>query len=187
MSHPDKDAARAEIRKRLKMISDAERAAASARIRERIFASDVWKKAGTIGLYVALASEPDLNALLESPGKVFCLPRVGEELMEYHRCDAGTSLSAGQWKILEPVGEDCPLVPVEEIDLLFIPGMAFTRAGERLGRGKGHFDRFLKRIHPRAVKVGVCFAVQIVEGLPVENHDHEVDWIVTEDELIQCG
>jgi len=96
-------------------------------------------------------------------------------------------LQPGPWKLLEPDPAQCPVVPPQDIDLLVIPGMAFTRTGGRLGRGGGFYDRFLTGVHPRAVKVGVCFGIQLVDAVPLEAHDHEVDWVVTESDVVRAG
>jgi 5-formyltetrahydrofolate cyclo-ligase len=70
------------------------------------------------------------------------------------------------------------LVAPEEIDLILIPGLAFTRKGERLGRGGGYYDRFLARVGLRAVKLGICFKEQLLEELPIESHDARVDRVL---------
>ncbi len=146
-----------------------------------------WAGARTVGLYAAQASEPDLSGLLDLPGKAFCFPRVIGEEMEFRQCQSMELLKPGPWKLLEPDPGQCPTVPPSEIHLLLIPGLAFTRSGGRLGHGGGFYDRFLICTHPRAVKVGVCFHVQLAEALPLEEHDHEVDWVVTEREVVRAG
>lgn len=65
-------------------------------------------------------------------------------------------------------------------DVVVVPGLAFTPAGDRLGQGGGWYDRFLPRLRPECVTVGVAFAEQIVDVLPVEAHDVRVDRVVTD-------
>ena len=67
-----------------------------------------------------------------------------------------------------------------EIDIILLPGVAFSRDGGRLGRGAGYYDRLLGHKGWRAKKTGICFDCQLVSELPVESHDHPVDCIVTE-------
>ena len=74
-------------------------------------------------------------------------------------------------------------VAAAEIDAILVPAAAFDRRGHRIGYGGGYYDRFLPRA-TRAVKIGVAFAVQIVEALPEEGHDRAVDAICTEKERI---
>ncbi len=108
------------------------------------------------------------------------LSRVSGTSLEFHRCQAIDHLRAGPWNLLEPDPQHCPVVPASEIDLFLIPGLAFTRAGGRLGRGAGFYDRFLSSVHPGTVKLGVCFHAQLVSAMPLEIHDHEVDRVITE-------
>jgi 5-formyltetrahydrofolate cyclo-ligase len=65
-------------------------------------------------------------------------------------------------------------------DVVIVPGLAFTPAGDRLGQGGGWYDRFLSAVRPDCVSVGVCFVDQLVDSLPVEAHDVAVDHVVTE-------
>ena len=72
----------------------------------------------------------------------------------------------------------------ETFDLVLVPGLAFDRTGNRLGAGKGYYDRFLAGM--KAPKIALAFAFQIVEPVPTAPHDQRVDMIVTEDEVITC-
>jgi 5-formyltetrahydrofolate cyclo-ligase len=71
------------------------------------------------------------------------------------------------------------LDPVD-LDVVVVPGLAFTADGRRLGQGGGHYDRFLTRIRPDCVTVGAAFAEQLVEDLPTDPHDVRVDLVVTD-------
>ena len=71
-----------------------------------------------------------------------------------------------------------------DIDLVIVPGVAFDRHGYRLGRGGGHYDAWLVQV--KAPRLGLAFAVQIVEAVPGADYDQTVDWIVTEREVINC-
>jgi 5-formyltetrahydrofolate cyclo-ligase len=70
-------------------------------------------------------------------------------------------------------------------DAVIVPGLAFTRAGDRLGQGGGWYDRFLSAVRSDCVSIGVCFAEQLVDALPLEPHDVAVDHVVTELGLAQ--
>jgi 5-formyltetrahydrofolate cyclo-ligase len=181
-----KAALRTQARQTLAALSPDARAAASAQISRRIEALPDWTLARTVAFYAAQPSEPDLTALLAAPGKIPCFPRVSGDALEFHRCHSKDLMRPGPWNLLEPDPDHCPMIPPSEIDLLLIPGLAFTRTGGRLGRGGGFYDRFLARVHPRALKLGVCFQAQLLPALPLEVHDHDVRLIITEDELIRC-
>jgi len=75
--------------------------------------------------------------------------------------------------------EDDPAADPATIDVVVVPGLAFTTSGDRLGQGGGWYDRFLASLRPEAIKIGVAFAPQIVESLPVEPHDIRMDVVIT--------
>ena len=186
MEAPTKASLRAHARKVLSALSVNARAAASVKICRRITELPGWAAVRTVALYAAQASEPDLTALLATPGKSFSFPRITGNGLEFHRCHSADLLHPGPWTLLEPDPRNCPIVPPLEIDLLCIPGLAFTQAGARLGRGGGYYDRFLGRVDPQAVALGVCFHAQIVPAMPREIHDRDVNWVITENEVIRC-
>ena len=186
MEQVTKASIRTLARKALAALSPGMRAAAAAEICRRIEGLPEWRAARSVALYSAQASEPDL-ARLSGPDKTFCFPRVSGNSMEFHRCDSIGLLRPGPWNLVEPDPEQCPVVPATEIDLLLIPGLAFTRAGGRLGRGGGFYDRYLSGIHPRAVKIGVCFKRQIFLFMPLDVHDIEMDLVITESEENRFG
>ncbi|MBQ6190077.1 MAG: 5-formyltetrahydrofolate cyclo-ligase [Bacteroidaceae bacterium] len=152
----------------------------SSEICRRVGQMACWREARTVLLYHALPDEPDLQSLLDEgllQGKQLLLPVVvGDDLvLKYFK--GKDSLCEGAFHILEPVGEDFPLEQYHQIDLALIPGMAFDYAGHRLGRGKGYYDRLLPRI-PQAYKLGVCFPFQLLDSIPVESHDINVDEVI---------
>lgn len=72
--------------------------------------------------------------------------------------------------------------------IVIVPGLAFDREGNRIGRGKGFYDRFLARAGMRsAIKIGVCWSLQLVPHVPTDSHDVMMDWIVTEEGAIRTG
>ena len=130
--------------------------------------------------FVGVGSEPDTNALLGSLsrfGAIVHLPRVESDEMVAVRHEPGDALSVGAYGIPAPIGPaEAPVL----IDLVIVPGVAFTSDGHRLGQGGGYYDRFLPRVRPDCVVVGVCFAEQIVDALPAEAHDRLMNRVVTD-------
>lgn len=124
---------------------------------------------------------PTLDYLAQSADneRHFLLPCVvdAEHLVLRRYTGADDLEVTGRYHIPEPVG---PLFDaLETIDVAFIPGMAFDRNGHRLGRGKGYYDRLLS--HPvfrRVPKIGVCFDFQMVDDVPVEDHDTPIDQLI---------
>jgi 5-formyltetrahydrofolate cyclo-ligase len=77
--------------------------------------------------------------------------------------------------------EDDPPPDPGAVEVVIVPGTAFTAAGDRLGQGGGWYDRFLPRLRVGATTIGVCFAPQLVAELPVESHDVQLDLVITDD------
>ena len=80
--------------------------------------------------------------------------------------------------------EDAPTVPVEELDLILVPGVAFDKKCNRLGRGGGFYDRFLDSVPPIVKTCGVSFEAQVVRLVPTRPHDRALDAVITESRLI---
>jgi len=169
---------RAAMRLRNRALAPEERSAAAGRIFERIEALPAFQEARCVALFCSLPDEPPTGGVLRrwSRTRRVAVPRVEGETMRFFDYDP-QHLSVGAFGIGEP-GADAALCPPEEIDLLVIPGVAFTAAGARLGRGRGYYDRYLAQPELRARRVGVCFAHQIVGALPAEPHDAAMDVVV---------
>lgn len=132
------------------------------------------KRASVIALFAPLPDEPDIFPLIEELHKMctVVLPRICGDEMDFYTYSP-TAMRSGSYGISEPQG-DTP-VAANEIDVIIVPGVAFTRQGYRLGRGKGYYDRYMSQKGFRAYKIGVCYLQQIVETLPVETHDIRMD------------
>ena len=102
------------------------------------------------------------------------VPRIEGEEMNFY--DISEGLEKGSFDIMEPTS-NTPIEP-SEIDVMIVPGVAFTRQGARLGRGKGFYDKYLSHSGFRAYTIGVCFPCQIVESLPTEPHDKTLDKVI---------
>lgn len=134
--------------------------------------------ARTVLLYHSLPDEVDTHAFVEkwSGAKRVLLPVVVGNDLEL-RCYTGLhDLAVGAFGISEPTGE--LFTDYGSIDLVVVPGVAFDRLGNRLGRGRGYYDRLLPRI-PHARKVGICFPFQIVDRVPAEAFDIRMDEVVS--------
>lgn len=164
------------IRRRMRMVCDSidDVVMRSVVLWGRLAALDAYAAAKVVLAYSARPGEPDTDGLLgrvAADGKQLVLPRL-EGTGIVPAC-LGGGLMVGAHGILEPTGE--PVDPAD-IDLVVVPGLAFTVDGGRLGRGGGHYDRFLAGL-PVAT-VGVCFAEQLVDELPLDPHDVRVDVVL---------
>jgi 5-formyltetrahydrofolate cyclo-ligase len=143
-----------------------------------------------LALYRSIAGEVSTEVLLQkllSDQHRISLPRVTdpeERVMDFFEIPdlSDTHFKKGQWGLSEP-RDELPLVLPEELDWMIIPGMLFGKKGERIGRGKGYYDRYLSRASSFK-KVGFAFDFQIEEHV-VQNHwDQTMDWIVSEKKII---
>lgn len=117
------------------------------------------------------------------PGeRLVALPRAGAGTLEFFVVTVAevAGLARGPLGAPEPPDDKQRRVDVSEAGTVLVPGVAFDFAGRRLGRGGGFYDRLLADARLRARRVGVCFACQLVEQVPVEPHDQRVDALITE-------
>ena len=176
-----KEQLRAQLRARGRALTADERARLSAALCALLARQPVWITAPTVCLYSPLADEPDVQELLAfawRAGKRTALPRYAPEFGAYVACEIKDSnnLQRGRFGILEPLPA-CPTIPANQLDLILAPGLGFAPDGQRLGRGKGYYDRLLAEVFGH--KCGVAFDWQIVATVPAEPHDIRVNSIVT--------
>ncbi len=112
--------------------------------------------------------------------KRIALPRVEDQkLIIYGINDEKCTLKANSYGIFEPVPETCPKISLENIDCVLLPGLCFDRSLQRLGKGKGYYDRFLHSLKKEGLyphTIGIAFKEQLYPGqLPIEAHDQAVD------------
>jgi 5-formyltetrahydrofolate cyclo-ligase len=159
-----KAALRAEMMKQVRQMTAEDRESFSEEICERVLEMAEWAQAQTAVLFIPLPSEPMITPLkLDCDArKVACvnIPQSPKPDQELH-------------------------LP-ENIDLVLVPGLAFSQDRHRLGRGGGFFDRLLGGRAAQAFKLGVCFSFQIVESVPTEAHDIIMDAIVTESATLRA-
>ena len=164
------------------MLDEAEKLAAADRVFERLESTAAFQMAEKILLYHSLPDELDTRRFLKKwkDLKKFFLPRVNGVNLELLPYDE-TKLEIGSFYIEEPTGND--VHPVEEIEVIIVPGVAFDRKGRRLGRGKGFYDRLLQTAG--ATKIGIGYEFQLMDELPSEPHDVPMDIIITEHTTIR--
>jgi len=173
---------RAEMNRRLNAMDEAQRAEESQRICEHLLGSTVWRRARVVTLFAPMRTEPDVRPLwfrALAEGKVLTLPRYNLETRDYSPAvvtEPERDVVRARFGIEEPRA-DLPSVGWEEPDLLIVPGMAFDRRGNRLGRGWGYYDVLLART--RGFRCGVAFRCQYIERVPVLPHDVPVHAVVT--------
>ena len=142
----------------LRTMRPDERAARSRVICERVAESQPWRDAQRVLLFSPIRTEPDIASL------------------------GSAAADAGKRSAIMPttLRNECDLVLAFIPDLVLVPGLAFTRAGHRLGRGGGFYDRLLAGRAKDALKVGICFSLQLLETIPTEAHDAVLDAVISD-------
>ena len=179
------------LRQRRRALSAQDVRKNSQRIAARLYAQAMFHQARQILLYSSDENEVETEGLWQAAcrrGIDVYYPRVtaDKQEVEFVRRHDNEPLIPGVFDIPVPPGEDL-LTSVAQTDLVLIPGVGFDRAGHRLGRGRGYYDRVLRDLLAGALRVGLAHDYQIVSHIPIDEHDQRVDYIVTEKRLIECA
>lgn len=195
----EKKGFRAECREKIERLSLEEVTAKSKLISVTAYTLLKTRPYRMIGAYFSFGKEVATEALIRSllaSDYLVALPVIprkpplakGEKEyashMEFRLVEQVEELVPGVFGILEP--QQGKLVLPEDLEVMFLPGLAFSRTGERLGRGGGYYDRYLAHLPSGVLKIGLAFSAQITESLPVEEHDLKVDLVITEEGVIHC-
>lgn len=182
---PDKDNLRTQCRASVGALSPQQRACASREVCDRVMGLPEVAQASSVFCYVGVEGEVqtrELIGVLLAVGKTVLVPWFTEgepaKRTPMHLSALGSldDLAPGRWGIPStPTLHAYDATP----DVTLCPGVVFTRAGHRLGRGAAHYDRWLTG-HPGTVPVGLCFEAQLVDALPTEPHDRPMAAVVTE-------
>ncbi len=180
-----KQGIRREIRKKLSAQSAPSRAKKSAYIKKKLFNEKVFKRTKWVMFYVSTDTEVDTSEMIDEAlrtGKRVCVPIVSkkDKLIKVSEIrDRLTDLEEGHFGIHEPKKGHLRPVPLEDIDLVIVPGVAFDKRNIRLGQGHGYYDRFLSLLPNGTKTIGLAFDFQVVENLPQRLHDIPVDKVIT--------
>lgn len=176
---------KSDLRRKIKamrlMLSDDDKSGAAEQVFSQLEKCAAFLLADKILMYHSLPDELSTIAFLDKWGtkKHFYLPRVNGvnlDILPYDR----SRLELGAFHIEEPVGDE--LTDPAEIELIVVPAVAYDRCGNRLGRGKGFYDRLLSTT--KATKIGVGYDFQLVDEIAVEPHDVPVDMVITQTEVL---
>ena len=176
---------RTQCLRRLQLQKEDERRRSSEAIQRKVFRLTAFRTAKTVGCYVALPYEVQTWQMIEdmlAKGKRVVVPVMqprAKRLSLSEVRDPATELSRGPFGVWEPKPSARRPVPLRDVDLWLVPGIAFDRRGHRLGHGHGYFDRFLARVPKTTPTVGLAFAFQLLDRLPTAAHDHAVQTILT--------
>ena len=168
---------RRHVRAALAGLSSAQKRAQSENVIRQIEQSDEFRAADNIAVFWSLDDEVYTHEAVRrwAGHKHIFLPVVCGDDMVFMRYHPGAELQKGELDIECPQNEE--VIAPEELDLVIVPGMAFDSDGNRMGRGKGFYDRYLSSI--TATKIGICFGPQLVDSVPCLPHDVKMDRVVS--------
>ena len=173
--------------KRLNLSKD-EVLAKSRQIKKRLYRIDEFKKAKNILFYISYDGEVFTHDVIKEAffDKIVVVPISNKKdySLILSKLNSFKDLEEGPYGILEPKKERIKEISIDEIDLIIVPGIAYDINGNRIGHGKGYYDRLLKNTN--AIIVALAFEFQIMENIPTDEHDKPVDIIITEKRIIKC-
>ena len=155
----------------------------SERIAEQLYQQSYWQKAKTVALTVSRFPEVDTEPMIAKAweeGKKVALPRINTQTkqMEFFIIETYQQLEETVFKLKEPIPSQSTLQSANDIDLMIVPGVAFTKQGYRLGLGGGYYDRYLPKF--KGITVSLLFSAQLVDTIPLEEHDHIIDYLLSQ-------
>ena len=182
--HELKNAVRIDLKQRRARIPAPERADKGQKIVEKLQKIDDFINARAIFCYISYLSEVDTQALIDTfieRNLKLAVPKIiGETEMLAIRLDNRQDLAADQRGILTPKSDQKATGP---FDIAITPGLGFTNKGERLGYGRGYYDRWFANNSVKT-KIAIAFELQIIDTLPTEDTDQRLDMIITEERII---
>lgn len=173
----DKDSIRRRVKARKSLLSDEERLSAAQSVFHRLEQLAAFTLSHRILVYNSLPDELSTRDFIQkwNGRKRFFLPRVNGVDLDILPFDQ-TRMHIGAFRIEEPTGDDCE--DVDTMEMIIVPAVAFDRRCNRVGRGKGYYDRLLKK--SRAITVGVGYDFQMVDQIDTDYFDVPVDIVITE-------
>ncbi len=184
-----KDEIRAEMRRVQSALTPDWIARTSEQVQRNALELEEFRAARVVACYLADTGEVRTNMVLEAcwkAGARVCVPAYRAESREYRWAfmEKNTRLKPGPWQILEP--ENPGQADDARIDFAVVPGVAFDRQGNRLGHGRGFYDRLLAGLAgPATFKLGFAFSCQVVEAVPALPHDVVMDAVATEADVFR--
>jgi 5-formyltetrahydrofolate cyclo-ligase len=188
-----------EIKKALREEAHARRKAqpdkdiVSRQICESFAALPEYAAAQTVLFYIDVRAEVRTREYLATAlthGKRIAVPYCVEDVLHLFHLQSMDELELGMFKILEPRADLRGLpekwVPIEEVDLVMVPGVAFDRRGARMGHGRGYYDKLLEGAQPETPLVALAYECQLFDEIPTQPHDVFMHKIITESAVYAC-
>jgi 5-formyltetrahydrofolate cyclo-ligase len=183
-----------QIRKRmqakLQQLTDEEKQTYDKQIAEKLYELPQWKNADTIAITISKGKEIDTIPIIKqawSEGKTVSVPKCDPttKSMAFRQITSFSQLESVYFGLLEPIETVTSEVNKSDMDIIIVPGICFSKNGYRIGYGGGYYDRYLQHVSALTVSLAYCF--QVVDSLPIEEHDVPVQMIITNEGVIQCN
>jgi 5-formyltetrahydrofolate cyclo-ligase len=186
MKIPTQNDIRKAMRKQRRAMPESAVLEKSTLISEYLFSMEYIKDAETVMTYVDMPGEVKTVQIIKKLLKMgksvavpLCVPHtsqlIASEILSVEE------LITGHFGILEPKKENIRPIEPYKLDIVLVPGVAFDIYGNRIGHGKGYYDRFLIKTSRSTLKIGLAFDYQVMDfNIPVDNHDIPMDLVITE-------
>ena len=165
----------------------------SEQVLEKLEKLSVWKDAETVLIFLSLSDEIKTDNIINkalSSGKKTAVPRIKDNNLVFHIIESLDAEFITHHLGMDEPDETFAMINTEtlrkENTLILVPGLAYDKNCFRLGRGKGFYDRFLSSLDKDIPKIGIGYDFQIVESVPVEDHDFPLDFIITETSIFKA-
>jgi 5-formyltetrahydrofolate cyclo-ligase len=158
---------------------------ASKKIQKNLKKISEYRTADTIACYYSIGSEVRTHGILQeilSDDKTLALPRVEGDDLVFCNVKKFEDLEKGEFGIMEPK-QNCK--PIIEFDAIIVPAIAMSTTGQRLGYGRGFYDRFLAGT--KSTTIALAYSKTILKNIPISKNDIKIQWVVTEDGAIQTS
>jgi len=181
-----KDSLRKQILNKRKSFSQEQLQEKNSKIFEKLFSLQEFSQVNNIGVYVSFNNEVEtrkiIEKLLELKKNLFApVMDFGNEHFSYAKISSLENLTENKYGVLEPKEKE--FVEASQIDVFLVPGAAFDSQRNRIGWGKGYYDKFFNKNNPSGKKIGLFFEFQLIKEVPVESFDVKMDFIITEKEI----
>ncbi|MDX9800036.1 MAG: 5-formyltetrahydrofolate cyclo-ligase [Spirochaetia bacterium] len=187
----EKKQLRAKMKNLLAQLPKEIRDEISLKVFKRLQKLDAWNNADTVLAFLSMKEEIETGSIINAAlkeGKRVAVPRIENNCMEFYYIDSlsDKNLVLHSYGMLEP-GSLAPMVKDEDFKqnkiLIVTPGLAFDSRCMRLGRGKSYYDRFISKHKNECIKAGIAFQFQITDKIPSEEHDMQLDFVITESRI----
>ncbi|MBN2096378.1 5-formyltetrahydrofolate cyclo-ligase [Candidatus Peregrinibacteria bacterium] len=179
---------RSKALKKRNGLSAKARAVKDRKVADNLESLDLFKKAHHILFYYSVKGEADTRRLIERhlDSKQLYLPVIrGKSHFQAVPVKAPLNVRSGYENVPEPIDEEPSSVYDDKIELIITPGVAFDRKGNRIGMGKGYYDRYFAQNH-FALKIALAYEEQVLDYVPKDLYDVTVDLIVTDQNIYRC-